>query len=315
MKQQVPFFIAALLLSICSITRAADPAQTPDQLKQMYTDGKYKELIPQINRALALKGPDAAQYDKHDLLLMKGEASLRTHQKSNAADAFKQAAAVAVEPNDIAVANATAELIRQASGTLKYQPKTKASKDDKPQPIDIVEADSRKLAFAALETDMEAVIKPRVDAALKSTKLADVATEAKDPGLAVLRPIEIAASGSDTDTKQMLGDLGHHAYAMMDGTLDKLIDRIKADVDAVNNRNKPVVAGQATNNAASNAATSKNAFITEISNVSNSAKEISDYAVALAPLFGDTTDFNPLRKKESEIETIVKSLTKQVNGQ
>ena len=310
MPKQISIFSAALFLLLCSIGHA-EPADSPDQLRQMYTDGKYKELIPRISKALAVKGPDAAQYDKHDLLLLKGEASLRTHSKSGAIDAFKQAAAAATEANDIAIATATAELIKQANAALKYQPKTKTGKDDKSPPIDIVETDSRKLAFVALQADIEAVLKPKLDTALKSTKLSDVATESKDSSLAALGPVEIAATGSATDSKQMLGDLGHHAYAMMDGTLDKLIERAQGDVDAVNNRNKPVKAGQSSNNAAS----SKTAFLTEIKSIANSSKEISDYAVALTPLFGDTTDFKPLRLKVSQIETAVKDLTRQVNGQ
>jgi len=309
MKQRTFTMAAALFLSLSSIA-VADSPQTPEQIKQLYTDGKYKETITQISKALAIKGPDAAQYDKHDLLLLKGEASLRIKSKSGAADAFKQAATAATEPNDIAMASATAELIKQSNGTLKYQPKTKAKKDDKPQPIDIVDPDSRKLAFAAMETDMMAVAKPKVDAALKSTTLTEVAQEAKDPSLAALRPVEIAATGSDTESKQMLGDLGHHAYAMMDAPLDKLLDRVKKDVDAINNRNKPAQPGQTYNNAAS----SKTAFVTEITSVSDSAKAYDGYARAMQPLFGDTTDFNPVLKKVDEISAIVKDLKRQVGG-
>jgi hypothetical protein len=313
MKHKRPIISAALLIAACSLAHA-DPAPAPESVKQLYTDGKYKEFIVQVSRVLAIKGADAAQYDRHELLMLKGEASLRTKQKSNAVDAFKQAAAAATEPNDIAVATATAELVKQASGTFKYQPKTKASKDDKPVPIDIIEPDSRKLAFAALETDMEAVTKPKVDAALKATTLAEVASEARDPGLAALQPIEIAATGTATDSKQMLGDLGHHAYAMMDGTLDKLIDRLKADYDAAVNRNKPVTAGQSTNSAAASAASSKSSFIADIESVSKSSDEVDRYSTALAPIFGDTTDFKPLKLKVSQIDTAVKQLKKAVGG-
>jgi hypothetical protein len=309
MKQRKLFLAAVFLLVTGSILRA-DPAMSTDQIKQLYADAKFKEVIPQINKALALKGPAAEGYDKHELLLLKGEASLHTRSKSQAVDAFKAAAAAATEPNDGDIATATAELIRQSNGSLKYQPKTKISKDDKTDPIDIVEPESRKLAFAALETDLEAALKPRVDAAVKSTKLADVATEAKDPALASLRPIEIAATGSATASKQMLGDLGQHAYALMDSPLDKLIDRVKGDVDAVNNIGKPVKPGQVYNNAAS----SKTAFVTEINNVADSAKVYSDYAIALEPIFGDTTDFKPVRKKVSAIEAYVKDLKRAVGG-
>ena len=309
MKQQIATIAAVWVLAISSIA-VADAPQTSEQIKQLYTDGKYKDVIMQISKALSMKGPDAAQYDKHDLLLLKGEASLRTKSKSAAADAFKQAATAATEPNDIAIASATAELVKQSNGALKYQPKTKASKDDKPQPIDIVEPDSRKLAFAAMQTDMVAVAKPKVDAALKSTSLSEVAQEAKDPNLLAVRSVEIAATGSDTESKQMLSDLGHHAYAMMDAPLDKLLERVKKDIDAVNNRNKPTQAGQPYNNAAS----SKTAFVTEISNVSDSAKVYDDYARAMQPVFGDATDFNPVLKKVDEIAGIVKDLKRQVGN-
>jgi hypothetical protein len=41
---------------------------------------------------------------------------------------------------------------------------------------------------------------------------------------------------------------------------------------------------------------------------------VDRYSTALAPIFGDTTDFKPLKLKVSQIDTAVKQLKKAVGG-
>jgi hypothetical protein len=300
---------AILLMGLCAAVQA-EPAPTSDELHQLYDAGSYKELIPKISKALSVKGPDAAQYDRYDLLSLKGEASLHTHAKQSAVDAFKQAAAAAAKPQDAALAQATAELIRQSNGALKYLPRTKATTNDKPDPIDIVDSDSRKKALQALETDMAAKVKLKVDPAAKGNSLTDILNVVKSKDLSDLKLIELAASGSTPDTTQMIGDLGARASSLMDDALDKMTDQMKADVDSVNHRNNPAPAkpGEAP------AITTIAQFEQAMTNIHDSAKQIGDYAGSMKGLFGDGTDLKPIQLKSTEVQGEATRLLKQAKN-
>jgi hypothetical protein len=299
MIKRLSLLCLAMVLLAALSARAADPAPTQDELKQLFDAGNYKDLLPKLSKALAVKGPDAAQYDKYQLLIMKGEASLQTHSKQAASDAFKQAGAAATKPEDAANALGTAELIRQANGALKYVPKAKPAKGEKPEAIDIVDASSRKLALSALETDMAAKVKPRVDAAVAGNSLPNIMTMVMDKDLVDLKNVELAASGATPDTTQMVGDLGAHASSLMDGALDKMVDEIKSDVEAVNKRNgtnEPTRAG------AGNAAMTVNQFLQDMNSINTNAKAISDYATSMKGMFGDGTDLKPVLEKSAEVQ-------------
>jgi hypothetical protein len=300
MFKHLSLLCLALMLFAASPVRAADPPPTPDELKQLFDAGNYKELLPKLNKALAVKGPDAAQYDKYQLLTMKGEASLQTHSKQVAADAFKQAGAAATKPEDVATALGTAELIRQANGQLKYLPKAKPSKDEKPEPIDIVDAASRKLALSALETDMAARVKPKVDAAVAGASLPQILTAVKDKDLLELKNVELAASGSSPDTTQMIGDLGAHAASLMDTALDKMYEQLKSDVDAVNNRNGSAAAAKP---GAPSTSMTITQFVKDMTDIQTNSKAIGDYATSMKGMFGDGTDLKPVLQKATEIQT------------
>jgi hypothetical protein len=302
-------FFAIIILSISSYVRA-DSADSPDALQKLYTDGDYKDLVPLLNKVLALKGADAAQYNKYDLLMMKGDASLHLHSKSQAADAFKAASSATEKADDAAVALATSQLIGVSGSNLTYTRKTKTANDDKPLPIDIVEPASRKLAFAALETDLAARAKPRVDAAVKSTSLSQVAQVATGNELANLKAVEIAAAGTPADTQQMLGDLGTHANTLMDTQLEDLTQRLNSDLDAVNNRVQHPKPGQQANHQIMNIPT----FIQDVRGVDNDAKQVGDYAKAMSPVFGSSIDLKPVEDKAKDIHETAAKLLKQAKA-
>lgn len=293
MIKHLSLLCLGLMLIAASSVRAAEPAPAPDELKQLFDAGKFKELLPKLSKALAVKGSDAAQYDKYQLLIMKGEASLQTHAKQAAADAFKQAAAAAAKPEDAAIALGTAELIRQSNGTLKYLPKTKTSKDEKLEPIDIVDAASRKLALGALETDMAAKIKIKVDAAVAGTSLPQILTVVKDKDLADLKNVEMAAGGSTPDSTQMIGDLGARASSLMDTELDTMRDELKSDLDAVNNRNGNAAPAKP---GTPNKSMTITQFVQNMTNINANAKSIHDYATGMKETFGTGTDLTPSLK-------------------
>jgi hypothetical protein len=308
MIKRLTSFGLAMMLLVASSAHAGDPPPTQDDLKQLFDAGNYKELLPKLTKALAVKGADAAQYDRFQLLTMKGEASLRTHAKEAAGDAFKLAGAAATKPEDAATALGTAELIHQANGTLKYLPKVRASKTEKPEPIDIVDPTSRKQALAALETDMAAKVKQKVDAAIASASISQIVTAAQSKDLTDLKSVELAASGATPDTTQMLGDLGAKASSVMDGALDKMADELKSDVDATNNRfgsNAPVRAG------APNATMTITQFIQNMNTINNNAKTIEGCATSLKGILGDGTDLKPVLEKSSAVQAKAKDLLQQ----
>jgi hypothetical protein len=301
-------FLAVIIVS-CSFVRA-DPADSPESLQKLFTDGNYKDLVPRLNKVLALKGSDAAQYNKYDLLLMKGDACLHLHSKSQASDAFKAAAAVTEKADDVSVALATSQLINVSSSNLTYTRRTKTDKDDKPLPIDIIEPASRKLAFAALEIDLAARIKPKVDAAVKSTSLSQVAQVATDKELVNLKAVEIASTGTPADTQQMLGDLGTHATTLMDASLEDLAQRLHSDVDAVNNRVQHPKAGEQANHDVMNIPT----FVKDVSGIDTDAKQIGAYAKAMSTVFDSDTDLKSVQENATKLHEAAAKLLKDAKA-
>ncbi len=273
-------FAILLLAPIC----LAEPAPTSDELRQLFNDGKYKELLPKLNKAIAAKGPGAQQYNKYDLLMLKGEASLHTHSRSSALDAFKQAAVAAAKPEDASIARATALLVQASSPSLKYLPKTKVDKNEKLQPIDIVETDSRKSAFESLQKDLAANVQPQVDQAAKSGTLTQIVATVKN--LSNIKDIELAATGTDTDFKQMAGDLGTRASGMIDESLDKAKQQVESDMDAVKKAGRSGMMN----------------FNRQADSISSNVAQIADAVKQLGDVFGDSVDFKPLGSKASEIQ-------------
>src|SRR5947209_5284382 len=88
----------ALMCVIGLSAKGEQKADAPEDLKRLFDDAKYTELLPKLNKAIALKGPGAAQYDQYMLLHMKAEALLRTHSGPAAMQAFVLAAKAADKP-------------------------------------------------------------------------------------------------------------------------------------------------------------------------------------------------------------------------
>jgi hypothetical protein len=319
MKKIVPLLAILLLLPMARVARAAEPTgDSPDQLKQLFDSGKYAELLPKLNKALAAKGPAAAQYQKYDLWNMKGESLLRMHSSSPAAQAFTEAAATADKPEDAAIATATAALIKQSSG-LKYMPQARADKStSRPAPIDIVDPESRKAAFAAFSADLLAKAKPRVDAAAHAQTLPQVIHAVQ--GLGDLRPVEVAATGSDTQSKQMLGDLATKASQLINGSLDQM----SARVTAIGEQAKQKPGAAAENPLGGNTKTNGQPYQApapgltmanagELRRIINNATQLGIAAKSMTATFGEAGDF---KDAVSKAETIITDAHKvlQDNG-
>ncbi len=291
----------AAAAALTGTARAADPADSPDDLKKLYDDKQYKELIPKLSKALALHGTAADGYDRYQLYLMKGEASLQTKSKSAAVEAFKQAAKATTDKDQVSTAAADALLAAQASGTMTYTPKTGAAKGDKPEPIDILDPDSRKSAFDALEHDMLARAKPKVEAAKRSTNLPQIMEAAR--GLADIRPVEFAADGGDGDVSALLGDLGNRVCKLLDDDMDHTVSSIEADLKAANAQGggRPAGGGDPV------------MTLSRDTHAGNQeVAEVADVAKQMPVVFGSVTDFKPTEQRAADLQRQINMLRKEL---
>src|SRR5688572_20301841 len=108
---------------------AAAAKATAEEIKALMDEGKHREALQKLSRALALKGDAAKQYDRHELLRAKAEAHLNIKDTAAAASAF--AAAAKEAPDDASRAQDKAsEIVVKRSKNLVFTPKP-SKKGDK----------------------------------------------------------------------------------------------------------------------------------------------------------------------------------------
>lgn len=207
----------------------AERAGTMEDIRKLFDEGKYPEVLRAIGRVLPLKGRAAEGFDRYELLALKAETHLRMGSAPNAATTWGQAAEAADEQKDAqkaAVARATQMLLKRAKGT-DYVPRVAARGAKKPDPIDILDPEKRKDALKAMYADDKAAADPKIKAGLRARTLPPIAeaTEAAHS----LSLLETAVNGSDTETKESLTKLGERGKEL----LNKELDRITAKVDQI----------------------------------------------------------------------------------
>src|SRR5207248_1905113 len=97
--------------------------------------GQYQDALKALLRILELKGPAAAGYDRHEMLMLKAECQLQIKQSSAALDTLELArkeAAAAANEGHVMEASALAMLVRLSPGG-NYTPQTGTIR--KPIPI------------------------------------------------------------------------------------------------------------------------------------------------------------------------------------
>jgi hypothetical protein len=206
---------------------AEDPLPTQDELHQLFDQQKYSQVLQKLQRVLILKGIAAKPYDRHDLLRLRGEASLRLKMPQQAEQAFTEASKEAVDPNDRALDLATQLLIHR-SPAAQYQPKSKGSNGKMQDVIPILDPEKRKGALAALFRDELLAEAPRIKAVRDSKSLPPIMQVM--PTIASLRILELAATGGqDDETKKVTSDLAKHA----EGLMGDAVQAMAKDVDAM----------------------------------------------------------------------------------
>ena len=214
---------SALLLSAAFVYAELPPLVSIDELKQMFKDGKYAEVVKETTRQAAQTGPSAASIDKFAVLTLKGESQIRVKQAGPAAESFAKAAKEAKDPKEASLARAT-ELLLKKSPTLAYLPKPTKGDTAKPTPISVVEEADRKKAFEALWTDEWATVSPKLEKFKAEKSLPPVMDAVKLVGS--VRAIDVAAHGEATESAAAMTDLGDHARTMINEALTTMMSRI-----------------------------------------------------------------------------------------
>lgn len=209
---------------------AGDAAPSAEEIKKLIDAGSYREALQKLSRALALKGAAAGQYNRHDLLRMKAQSHLNLKDTSSSSAAF--AAAAKVAPDDITRAEDRAsELVVKRSKNLTFTPKP-AKKGDKAEPIEIVDPEKRKAAFAALLADEKAAAAPALKSARGAKTLPPIVDGLKRIG--DLRMLELAATGEDAEASKLVDDLAGRAHTLMDDAVQDMADLVKDVEESAN---------------------------------------------------------------------------------
>jgi hypothetical protein len=199
-----------------------------DSVRQRVASGQYQDALRLISQQLTRTARDKDNPDRYDLLMLKGESLLQLGQRASAGDAFDQAAKAAPDIRGTALARANALLVRSAPNN-KYKPKSGGASA---QPIDILNPESRKQAFAALREDKLAALAPKLKKAEDAKSLPpmiDVLPAVLDCGY-----LEGASSGAAPQTRAALAEMGAHARDLMTAELRRLRYRVDQMEDLAN---------------------------------------------------------------------------------
>ena len=200
------------------------------EIRKLLDEGKAREALQKLSRALALKGKAASVYDRYDLLRLKAEAHLRLKDASAATSAF--AAAAKETEDEVARAECKAsEIVIKRSKNLQFTPKAD-KKNQKPQPIDIADPEKRKEAFASLLAEEKAEAAPKLKAARDAKTLPPIIEALKLIG--DMRMLELAATGADGGADDSSKSLTDQALKLMSDAVKDMADLV-ADVEVAAN--------------------------------------------------------------------------------
>jgi hypothetical protein len=165
-----------------SFSASAQPSANLEELHRLIAEQQYAPALQKITAALALKGPAAKSVDRYQLFMLKGECLLQNKATRLALDAYTAAIKEAESDRDRSLAEAHETLVKESKG-FAYTPKTSTvaaptppnTPKPRPAPIDILNLESRKKAFAALLADELAANDAKVKVAKTSKALPPIA--------------------------------------------------------------------------------------------------------------------------------------------
>jgi hypothetical protein len=216
-----------------------DAVPTQDSIKALFEAGEYQKVVQQVGRALALKpgtAAAAADYDRYELLTMRGEAYLHLKQNKSAGDSFGLAAKETKDDQKAAVARAMQRTLREAHGTT-VQRRAAASKAaaGSANSADLLKPDERETAFRIVYDNLRESAEPKIKAATDARTLPPIVDALT--ALSDLDDLARAGAGGDSDlaaTRQEIGERGR-------SLIGRELDRMEKDVAAIKKSAETVV--------------------------------------------------------------------------
>jgi hypothetical protein len=237
--------LAILFATTClPLAAARGEAPTTQQIQSDYDAKQYQDVIRDVSQAMPLTANPTSGYDKSSLLALSAEAHLQLKQYSPAADAYSGASKASADPQTAAIYKAISVLIRKSSNGeyLPKQPTTRpVDANGKPAPIDIIDMNSRSDAMNALLADETKVMSVKLEALKKQTTPQPLMDGIKQLG--ELRTIELAATGKDEASGQMISAIADHTADVLSGPLTQMSAEVeKLQTQASQSTNAAVTA-------------------------------------------------------------------------
>lgn len=220
MKITQGYIGAALIFAVLPALGISSSAFSADsglvqEIRQKVDAKQYQDAQRQITTALSAIRSDDEGTDRFQLLMLRGECLLQTGQRASAVTAYELALRCAPDTRGAALARAHVLLLK-ASFNNQYKPKQGANTT----PIDILDRESRKAAFAAMREDQAKTLAPGLRTAMQAHTL--------PPMLNVLQPLldvgylEYASKGSAEETRAELQSLGMRARELINADLRRI---------------------------------------------------------------------------------------------
>jgi hypothetical protein len=200
--------------------RIAGAAVTMEQVRQTFKNGDWSGTLRAISEATAARGERAAEFDRYELFMLKGQSLLHLKNSRMAATAFDDARKASEELSKRAQARAWGALARRTQGEA-YKPKEPANS----QPIALFASDgSVNEAMMALRADLLADNKTRIERAEQARSLDPIFELV--PALGDIYALEFTASGGTAEqTEPILRELGGHARELINREIKLLYSR------------------------------------------------------------------------------------------
>jgi len=244
----LPIFAFGFISLMCVCTSPAadqkpDPLPSTAELRKMFDDKQYQDLLAKLTRVLNLKGPIAKPYNHVELGLLRAETLMQLKQRPAAVAAYAQAVKDiddTTEDSLAAKARATQVLIKRTSA-YTFMPKT-APKGELPKAIDLLDVTLRSKAMEALLRDLRSELAPKVKVAKLAKSLPPIVEVIKSAS--DFRNVELVVTGKDADSQAFIVDLGTRALDLMNDAVKNMMARaqeIHVNANALD-ANPPAVA-------------------------------------------------------------------------
>jgi hypothetical protein len=200
-------------------------------------------VVQLVGRAVSTKSASAAaaaaaDYDRYELLIMRGEAYLHLKQNKSAGDSFGLAAKETKDDQKAATARALQRTVREARGsTVQRRAKSANASGNSatPSTADLLKPDERETAFRIVYDNLREAAAPKVKAATDARALPPI-VEALSAIADLDDLAQAGAGGGDSDlaaSRQELGDRGRDLIARELDRMEKDVAEIKKSAETV----------------------------------------------------------------------------------